>query len=132
MRQYMPPQHAAFLRELEGQPSLSGYCRKDPALRDALAESVAEIQDAQGRSPVAYLETLGTQFDMGWSPLFGIRTERHKYIRAPRPELYDLGRDPGETSNVVDDRVATAAKLRHTTAITPFPPRAWVQGRGST
>ncbi|MCP3986993.1 MAG: sulfatase-like hydrolase/transferase, partial [bacterium] len=52
---------------------------------------------------IAYLETLGTQLDMGWSPLFGIRTERHKYIRAPRPELYDLLHDPSETRNLAAD-----------------------------
>jgi tetratricopeptide (TPR) repeat protein len=39
---------------------------------------------------------------MGWSPLLGIRTARHKYVRAPRPELYDLRSDPGETHNLAD------------------------------
>ena len=32
-----------------------------------------------------------------------IRTNRWKYIRAPRPELYDLARDPSESSNVAED-----------------------------
>jgi hypothetical protein len=29
----------------------------------------------------------------------GLRTDRWKYVRAPRPELYDLRDDPGETRN---------------------------------
>jgi len=49
---------------------------------------------------IALLETLATQFDMGWSPLLGVRDGRYKYIRAPRPELYDLRADPGETRNL--------------------------------
>jgi tetratricopeptide (TPR) repeat protein len=30
-----------------------------------------------------------------------LRTSRHKYIAAPRPELYDLEQDPGEGENVI-------------------------------
>ncbi len=57
---------------------------------------------------VAYVETLATQIQMGWSPLLGIRTPRWKYIRAPRPELYDLTNDPGELVDIAsqeEDRV---------------------------
>ncbi|MCP5059301.1 MAG: sulfatase-like hydrolase/transferase [bacterium] len=64
---------------------------------------LAQIEGTADSSPVTYLETLGTQLDMGWSPLLGIRTERHKYIRAPRPELYDLVHDPDETRNLAED-----------------------------
>ena len=39
--------------------------------------------------------------NMNWSELRAIRTNHWKYIRAPRPELYDLTSDPGETSNVI-------------------------------
>ena len=39
--------------------------------------------------------------NMNWSELRAIRTNRWKYIRAPRPELYDLTADPGETNNVI-------------------------------
>jgi len=63
---------------------------------------------------VAYLETLATRFLFDWSPLFGVRTERYKYIHAPRPELYDLERDPGERSNIAGakpDRVRALERL---------------------
>jgi len=55
-------------------------------------------RDAKPR--IAYVETLATQLDMGWSPLLGVRTASHKYIRAPQPELYDLHEDPGEARNL--------------------------------
>ena len=51
--------------------------------------------------PPAYMETVATRYDYGWSPLYGLRDERWKYIQAPRPELYDLANDPGERENLV-------------------------------
>jgi tetratricopeptide (TPR) repeat protein len=50
----------------------------------------------------AYVESLAGHLDYGWSPLVGLRTEQWKYIRAPRPELYDLRKDPAETRNLAD------------------------------
>ena len=59
----------------------------------------------------AYVETLATHFDYGWSPLVGLRTERFKYIRAPRPELYDLQADPHETRDLARERPEDVARL---------------------
>lgn len=50
----------------------------------------------------SYAETLYPKMNMGWSELRGVRTPQWKYIRAPRPELYDLNADPGEKQNVID------------------------------
>jgi len=48
-----------------------------------------------------YAESLyGTLF--GWSPVFAVRRGETKYISAPKPELYDLGRDPGESENLIE------------------------------
>jgi Arylsulfatase A and related enzymes len=35
----------------------------------------------------------------GWAPLRSIRKEGFKFIEAPKPELYDLRADPGESRN---------------------------------
>ncbi|MGQ0720612.1 MAG: sulfatase, partial [Candidatus Eiseniibacteriota bacterium] len=59
----------------------------------------------------AYVETKHTELLRGWSPLHGLRTERWKYVRAPRPELYDLVMDPGETANLVDAEPELAARF---------------------
>ncbi|MGC1872610.1 MAG: sulfatase-like hydrolase/transferase [Acidobacteriaceae bacterium] len=53
-------------------------------------------------SNFSYEETLYPKINMGWSELRGIHTARWMYIRAPRPELYDLDQDPGELNNVID------------------------------
>ncbi len=59
--------------------------------------------------PVASGERLGLKavaeswyprFHYGWSELVTIQDERFKLIRAPRPELYDVQRDPGERSDL--------------------------------
>jgi len=49
----------------------------------------------------SYAETLFPRLNMGWAELRSMRTNRWKYIRAPKPELYDLAQDPGETTNVI-------------------------------
>jgi choline-sulfatase len=40
----------------------------------------------------------------GWSPLRSLRNGRFKLIAAPRPELYDLERDPSELRNLFGTR----------------------------
>lgn len=57
--------------------------------------------------PPAYLETRQPWTSYGWSPLAAVRDGRYKLIAAPRPELYDLAADPGETVNLLAP--ATAA-----------------------
>jgi tetratricopeptide (TPR) repeat protein len=59
----------------------------------------------------AYVETLFPKINMGWTELRGIRTNRWKYIRAPRPELYDLASDPGESTNVIGNHATEAGEL---------------------
>ena len=48
---------------------------------------------------------------LGWSPLRALRDGRFKLIDAPRPELYDLERDPFEERNVYAERPTTAAAM---------------------
>jgi arylsulfatase A-like enzyme/Flp pilus assembly protein TadD len=59
----------------------------------------------------SYEETLFPKINMGWAELRGIRTNRWKYIRAPRPELYDLAQDTGETVNVIASHPAEFREL---------------------
>lgn len=47
-----------------------------------------------------YSESLLSQVGFGMSPLYGVRHAGWKWIRAPRPEVYDLRGDPGELTNL--------------------------------
>jgi len=60
---------------------------------------------------VSYAETLYPKINLGWAELRAIRTNQWKYIRAPRPELYNLSLDPGETSNVLAEHTSEVRKL---------------------
>jgi len=83
-----------------------------PTVLDLLGEKATSA--VQGTSlvpafsgkPVAttysYEETLYPRINLGWSELRGIHTAHWMYVRAPRPELYDLDRDPGEQNNIID------------------------------
>ncbi len=51
---------------------------------------------------VAYLETFVPRLNFGWSELRGMRDDSTKVILAPRPEAYDLTKDPGESHNLLD------------------------------
>lgn len=60
---------------------------------------------------ISYAETLYPKINMGWAELRGIRTNQWKYIRAPKPELYDLSRDPAESHNVIAEHAPEVRKL---------------------
>ena len=58
-----------------------------------------------------YAEALYPRYHFGWSELYALTTERHRYIRAPREELYDLIADPAERENLVAQRARTVRDL---------------------
>jgi arylsulfatase A-like enzyme/Flp pilus assembly protein TadD len=58
-----------------------------------------------------YAESFAPLFDFGWAGLRAVREGAWKYIAAPRPELFDLGRDAGERSNLAEARPEEAARL---------------------
>jgi len=51
-----------------------------------------------------YAEAMYPLHHYGWSDLRALRSGRFKLIDAPRPELFDLERDPQETTNIFDER----------------------------
>ena len=55
----------------------------------------------EAATAVSYAETLYPKINMGWAELRAIRTNHWKYVRAPKPELYDLSNDPTETTNLI-------------------------------
>lgn len=59
-----------------------------------------------------YAEALYARYHFGWSELLSLTDERYRFIEAPRVELYDLERDPGERSNVAGERAQITAAMR--------------------
>lgn len=123
------PTHANFVYDATQRVPLAlagpGATHRLSAGPRRLADVAATILDAYGvasdgrgmslfaEAPVApaYVETMHTKLFKGWSALFGARTDRWKYVRAPRPELYDLVLDPGETRNLHAEHPEVVATL---------------------
>jgi len=59
-----------------------------------------------------YGETDYPLVGFGWAPLRSYATREWKYIKAPRPELYDRVNDPGELTNVIAEQAEVAAMLK--------------------
>src|SRR2546426_6206244 len=66
-----------------------------------------------------YAETLYPRIQLGWSDLHSLVDERYHYIEGPRPELYDLVQDPGETRDLAAAQAAVAARMRNELARVP-------------
>ncbi|HEV7500808.1 MAG TPA: tetratricopeptide repeat protein, partial [Vicinamibacteria bacterium] len=73
--------------------------------------SLRRFVDGAAAEPL-YAETLAPRLDFGWSDLRAWREGPYKYIRAPRPELYDLENDAGETHDVAAAHPDVVARLR--------------------
>ncbi len=95
---------AATLLEIAGLPAL-----------DTAGASFKHLLNQEHSAPDAppiYLETYVPYLSFGWSPLEAVVDGAFKYIEAPRPELYDLGKDPFETKNLLDQERDQAERMR--------------------
>ncbi|MGO8815212.1 MAG: sulfatase-like hydrolase/transferase [Terriglobia bacterium] len=59
-----------------------------------------------------YSESSYAHDKFGWAALSSLRQGNYQYIDAPRPELYDLKRDPAELHNLLPAQTALAASFR--------------------
>ncbi len=66
-----------------------------------------------------YSETLYPRIHLGWSDLRSLLDGGHHYIGGPRPELYDVDHDSGETKDLVAVERRTAAAMRQDLAKYP-------------
>ncbi len=101
-----------------------------PPFPDSDGRDLAPAWHAPERSDTEralYQESLAGRLHYGWSPVLGLRTASHRFLRTPHPELYDVTSDPRE---LVDraarepERVASleaelATRLRNARLVTP-------------
>ncbi|MBS1849529.1 MAG: sulfatase-like hydrolase/transferase [Acidobacteria bacterium] len=77
----------------------------------SLTDLIAAKKDSTPRN--IYGESYLPRLHFNWSELRGVQTDRYHFIDAPRPELYDLSKDPGETENLFAQKKAVAEEMRN-------------------
>ena len=58
-----------------------------------------------------YSESFLARLHFNWSELRGVEAGNYHFIEAPKPELYDLSKDPGETQNLFAQKKAVAEEM---------------------
>jgi len=59
-----------------------------------------------------YSESLYPRIHLGWSELRSLADVRYHFIQAPKPELYDVSKDPVEHRNIVSEERRVYAAMR--------------------
>ena len=96
-------------RSVDVLPTLLDYAGL-PGRTDVDGRSLRPAADGQEMSDApAYAESLYPELELGWAPLHAWRTEEYKFIKAPRPELYDLKGDAAESKNRISDQPTRAS-----------------------
>ena len=91
-------------------PATSGH-----SLAAALRGETGRVGGAGASGAIdipSFAESLVPLVHYGWSDLRSVRDGRWKYILAPKAELYDLDRDPGELTNLIEQEAARARAMR--------------------
>jgi choline-sulfatase len=78
-----------------------------PVPSQLFGQSLLRIAKGSGGDQPVYSRSDLPQRGFGWSALESWRASKYLYIRAPKPELYDLTADPGATHNLAQSSKAT-------------------------
>jgi len=68
--------------------------------------------ESADRDRSVYSETFLPRIHFNWSELRSAQNAKYHFIDAPKPELYDLGKDPAETQNLFADKKAVGEEMR--------------------
>ena len=71
------------------------------------------MKEEQKKETIAVSESLYSEFHYGWSPLYSLTAGKFKYVDAPKPELFDLQKDPMELNNLYASQTQLGNSLRN-------------------
>ena len=74
-----------------------------PIPTDIQGQSLKKLilgQEQDSPAGEAFTESHFPLLHYGWSELYGLFNSQYQYIQAPKPELYDLTKDPAEAENL--------------------------------
>jgi choline-sulfatase len=120
--------HVPLIVKLPSSARAGADVRQPVALID-LAPTVRRLLglDAKGLNIVEdaipprriYSETFYPRIHLGWSELRSLIDDHHHYIQAPRPELYDVVKDPQEKNDIIATERRVGATMRKDIAAYP-------------
>jgi len=76
------------------------------------ASLLAAARSGKDDGRAVFSESMYARDAFGWAPLRGLRVGGFQYIDAPKPELYNLDRDPAETQNLIAENAPMVRDLR--------------------
>jgi arylsulfatase A-like enzyme/Tfp pilus assembly protein PilF len=82
-----------------------------PANERLQGETLLAREGGSSDNNPVYSETLYPRLHFGWSDLAAVIVDRHHFIDAPLPELYDLFSDPDEMDNLVGSNPVLESEL---------------------
>jgi arylsulfatase A-like enzyme len=123
---YRETLHVPLMLRLPGRGRAATREGAPAGLRDVLptlarllgvgVPAAARGRDLLAPAPAAdagvYSETYYPRIHLGWSELVSLVDARYHLIDGPRPELYDVERDPGERRDVLSEKPQAGAALR--------------------
>ena len=123
---YREALHVPLLVKLPGSARAGTHEAAPAGLRDVLPTIAALLgvsvpEAARGRdlfvpdgAPTAavYSETYYPRIHLGWSELRSLVDARYHLIDGPRPELFDVARDPGEARDILSEKPQVAGAMR--------------------
>jgi arylsulfatase A-like enzyme/Tfp pilus assembly protein PilF len=90
------------LLRLARVPAPEGLDSALPELSGGTGDALAPVYSEAWLPSTAY----------GWSSMLAVTLGSHRYVQAPRPELYDFVADPAEARNLVLEEPERAAEMR--------------------
>lgn len=87
---------------------------KLPVPSPVQGRSILPLVENTGEQPPQslYAETFLPRLHFNWSELRGLELGKYHFIEAPKPELYDVSKDPGEINNLYSEKKAVAEEMR--------------------
>ncbi|HTS02228.1 MAG TPA: sulfatase-like hydrolase/transferase [Thermoanaerobaculia bacterium] len=82
-----------------------------PTPKEVSGKSLFEVSAPGAAARPIYGETLFPRLQLGWSDLRSVLDDRYQYIHGPRPELYDMVRDPHELNDLAKSDPDTVVRL---------------------
>ncbi|MBT3222916.1 MAG: sulfatase, partial [Proteobacteria bacterium] len=96
-----PGRAAGLVSQVDIAPTLVAMAGLEPMDVDGLSLASTLTRDkAVPRRDGVLLESISVRLNFGWHELRAVETDSKKYIDAPRPEVYDLTTDFGESNNI--------------------------------